>query len=181
MKKLAVQMVCVMILLCACADTGQARFAEFVSRTAEAENISFTADVTTEYDDKTAQFKLRYEQNAEGTAVEVVQPELLAGIRAHLSGDDMSLEYDGAMLDLGTLEAAELSPMSALPLLARALMDAHTEITWVEGDNIAARLIPADDYLVTVWIGSDLIPKNAEISYKEKTVVFIEISDWSIS
>ena len=181
MKKIVPLIMCIAMLLCACADTGEEQFAMFVSRTAEAENISFTADVRTEYDDKTAEFKLRYEQNADGASVEVIEPEMLAGIKAHLKDNDLSLEYDGAMLNIGTLEAAELSPMSALPLFARALTGAHTEITWVEGDNIAARLVPADDYLVTVWISAELAPISAEISYKEQTVVFIDISDWSIS
>ena len=180
MKKIVPLIMCLIVLLCACADTGQERFAEFVKRTAEAENISFTAEVRTEYDDKTAVFKLGYEQNADAASVEVIEPEMLTGIKARLKDDGLSLEYDGAMLDIGTLDDAELSPMSALPLLARALTDAHTEMTWVKGDNIAARLVPSDDYLVTVWISSELAPISAEISYKEKTVVFIDISDWSI-
>lgn len=46
---------------------------------------------------------------------------------------------------------------------------------------LAARIIPADDYVVTLWIDSSLTPRSAEISYKENTVVLVEISDWSVS
>ncbi len=181
MKKIVPLIVCLMMLLCACSDTGEKEFIEFVGRAACAENISFNADVRTEYDDKTAQFKLRYEQNGESASVEVLEPELLAGIKAMLTGDDLALEYDGAMLDIGTLPDAELSPMSSLPLLARAMKNGHVEITWVEDERIAARIVPADDYAVTLWINASLVPESAEISYKEQSVVFIEISDWRIS
>ena len=145
------------------------------------ENISFSAHVSAQYDDKTAEFTLGYEQTKDTASVSVVEPELLSGIKAKLSGESLSLEYDGAMLDIGTLDDAELSPVSALPLIVCAMRDGHLEISWVEGDMIAARIIPADDYVVTRWIDSSLTPCSAEISYKEKTVVSVEISDWTVS
>ena len=98
---------------------------------------------------------------------------MLRGIKANVMGKNLSLEYDGAMLDIGTLDDAELSPMSSLPLIVQAMRNGHLEISWVEDDMLAARIIPADDYVVTLW--------SAEISYKENTVVLVEISDWSVS
>ncbi len=180
MKRVLPFILC-LFLLCGCADDGRAQFAQFVSIVSSAENISFSADVTAQYGDKTASFSLSYAQTKDGASVSVVQPELLSGIKANLSGGELSLEYDGAVLDIGTLDDAELSPMSSLPLIVRSMRGGHTEISWVEGELIAARLIPSDDYVVTLWIGSDLTPRSAEISYKEKTIVCAEISDWSIS
>ena len=146
-----------------------------------AENISFSAHVSAQYDEKTAEFTLAYEQTNDASSISVVEPELLSGIKANLSGESLSLEYDGAMLDIGTLDDAELSPMSALPLIVRAMRDGHLEISWVEGDMVAARVIPSDDYVVTLWIDSGLTPRSAEISYKENMVVSAEISDWAVS
>ncbi len=180
MKRVLPFILC-LFLLCGCADDGRAQLAQFVSIVSSSENISFTADVSAQYDDKTAKFTLSYAQTKDGASVSVVQPELLSGIKAHLSGDELSLEYDGARLDIGALDDAELSPMSSLPLIVRAMRDGHTEISWVEGDMIAARLVPSDDYVVTLWIDSSLTPRSAEISYKEHTVVMAEISDWVIS
>ena len=168
MKRVLPFILC-LILLCGCADDGKAQFAEFVKI------------VSSTYDDKTAEFTLAYEQTKDTASVSVVEPELLSGIKAKLSGESLSLEYDGAMLDIGTLDDAELSPVSALPLIVCAMRDGHLEISWVEGDMIAARIIPADDYVVTLWIDSSLTPCSAEISYKEKTVVSVEISDWTVS
>lgn len=180
MKRVLPFILC-LILLCGCADDGKGQFADFVKIVSSAENISFSANVSAQYDDKTAEFTLAYEQTKDGASISVVEPELLSGIKANLSGESLSLEYDGAMLDIGTLDDAELSPMSSLPLIVRAMREGHLEISWVEDNMIAARVIPADDYVVTLWIDSNLTPCSAEISYKENTVVSVEISDWSVS
>ena len=89
-----------LILLCGCADDGKGQFAEFVKIVSTAENISFSAHVAAQYDEKTAEFTLAYEQTKDGASISVVEPELLSGIKANLSGESLSLEYDGAMLDI---------------------------------------------------------------------------------
>ena len=180
MKRVLPFVLC-LILLCGCADDGKSQFLEFVNVVSSAENISFSAKVSAQYSDKTAQFTLGYEQTADGASVSVIEPEMLRGIKANVTGKNLSLEYDGAMLDIGTLDDAVLSPMSSLPLIVQAMRNGHLEISWVEDDMLAARIIPADDYVVTLWSDSSLTPRSAEISYKENTVVLVEISDWSVS
>ena len=166
-----------LVLLCGCADTGEESFDQFARSVAESDSVCFSA----EYSDKTAEFTLRYVQRPESAEVEITEPETVAGTKARVTGDALSLEYDGAILDIGSFGDTELSPMSALPLLVRSMTDAHIDITWREDDMIAARLVPSDDMLVTLWLSSELVPLNAEISYKEQTVIFIEINDWEVN
>lgn len=180
MKKL-LPLLLSLVLLCACADTGREQYIRFSQTVAEAESISFTANVQAEYSDKTSQFTLSYSKTADGESIEVIKPDDLAGIKANTDGASLSLEYDGAMLDVGTLADAQLSPMSALPLIVRAICTGQPDISWVEGDLTATCIIPDDDITVTLWIDEDLVPKTAEICCNERTVIFAEISDWVIS
>ena len=120
-------------------------------------------------------------QDENGAVVEILEPELVAGIKARVSEDTTQLEYEGVILDIGTLSDNGLSPMSALPVLVKAMREGHLDIVWTEDDMLAARIIPSDDITVTLWLSKELVPLNAEISCDEKTVAFIEITDWSVS
>lgn len=178
-KVILLLMIC-LVVLTGCGDNGEKIFLKFAENVGAAGEISFTAKVRAEYSDKTAEFTLDYEQDSEGTEIEIVEPETVKGIKAKVSNDGLSLEYEGAILDIGKLTDRGLSPVSALPLLAGAMKDAHIDLVWTEENLVAARLIPADDTVVTLWISSDLVPQNAEITYKDQTLVYIEISDWEV-
>lgn len=180
MRKYLIPLVLSLTLLCGCSRGAEESFARFIGTVAAAEDLSFTAEVRAEYDDRTLSFKLGYEQDAEGAVIEVVEPELIAGIKARVKSDAVTLEYDGALLDLGSLTGDGISPLSSLPLLIETLHGSHIEMTWEENGLLAARLIPRDGIAVTLYITDELIPVSAEISSGEKTVVFINISDWEL-
>lgn len=55
--------------------------------------------------------------------VEVLSPELIAGVRAVFSDTDWRLEYQGASLNAGTLSGEAVSPALCLPRLMSALRD----------------------------------------------------------
>lgn len=169
------------LLLCACGDNGEEGFKNFGEFINEAESISFTATLRAEYSDKTANFKLSYLQNDEGIRVTVMEPELISGISAHMTDDSARLEYDGAILDIGTLSDTGLCPMSALPITVMAMKNAYLDKVWTEDGMTVARLIPSDDTEITLWLNDELIPCNAEISCNGKTVVFITFSDWEMN
>ncbi len=181
MRKVLLPILLSFVLLCGCGKNAEASFNQFALQVAAAEEIDFTANVRAEYTNKTAEFKLGYEQNSDGAVVEILEPELVAGIKARVAPDSTTLEYEGVILDLGMLTDSDLSPMSALPLLAKTIREGHIDIAWTEEDMLVARLIPKDDVTVTLWLDSELTPLNAEITYKENTVIFIEISDWEMS
>ena len=181
MRKLLLPLMISLVILCGCADTGEESFMRFMQQVHSADELSFDAQVRAEYSDKTAEFKLGYTQDESGAVVEIIEPELVAGIKARVSDSQLQLEYDGAILDIGTISDSELSPMTALPLLVKAMREGHLDIVWTEDDMLAARLVPSDDFTVTLWLSPELTPLNAEVTYKEKSVIFIEIIDWKVS
>lgn len=57
------------------------------------------------------------------TTVEVLSPETIAGVRAVITGEELSLEYEELCLGAGTLSSQEISPLACLPRLMSALRD----------------------------------------------------------
>ncbi len=181
MKRNIVLPLVLAILLCGCGSGEESAFLQFREELANAESISFTADVQAEYEDKTADFTLAFSMENGEYAVEILEPEIVKGISAHVKSGETCLEYDGAILDIGKLTDRGLCPMSALPYLADAMKDAHVDMAWTENGLLAVRLVPSDDMSVTLWINEENEPVNAEITYNEKTVVFVKLHDWEMS
>jgi len=90
----------------------------------------FSAHITADYGDRVHQFTLRFDSGAD--TLEVLAPEILAGIQIGISESGTVLRYEGAVLDTGPLTADGLSPLAALPLIAHQwregfVVEAHYE------------------------------------------------------
>lgn len=171
-----------LLMLSGCAQSEEQVFLKFAESVAGAESVSFKGHVTAEYSMLSAKFDLSFSEKDGEAVIEVLTPEIIKGVKARVKDGETSLEYEGAMLDLGTVGDSWLSPMSSLPIMFRAIKDAHLELAWDEDDLLVARLVPEDDMTVTIWLDAEsMTPKNAEITYKDNTSVYIEISDWTLS
>lgn len=169
-----------LLLLSACGNGEEKAFLNFAAQVKNAEEINFNADLKAEYSNLTADFTLKFSENSDGATVEIIKPEILKGIKAHVSEKSAELEYDGAILDLGML-SDDLNPMSALSLVRRAITDGHVDLAWEEEGMLCVRLVPEDDKVVKLWLDTEtMTPLNAEITSGEKTTVFIEIHDWEV-
>ena len=67
-------MLCILLVLSACGGNAEDEFGSFCAELEQAQSIGFTAKLRAEYEDKTANFKLAYTQNAEGIKVTVIEP-----------------------------------------------------------------------------------------------------------
>lgn len=170
----------VCLLLCACGeDPAEEKYAAFAEELSRATALTCTASLRAEYEDRSERFTLRYEEDGEACRVTVLEPELVAGIRAKLNGDSASLEYEGLILDVGPLDAYGLTPVSSLPLLADTLRSGHLESCWTEGDFAVFQLIADDRTAAVVWFqGEPMTPVRAEIASDGAVRVFCELSDW---
>ena len=181
MKKLCLlTLLALSLLLAACGKDRvfKSEYESFSKELASAEAVSFTANVRAEYEHKTARFALAYTEDESGAVVTVLAPELISGISARVSPDGTSLEYGEISLDTGSLDSHGLSPMSALPVMMRALKSGHLDSYWTEDGKTVLRLIPDDEYICTVWFGDDMTPLRAELQSDGRIVVFAQISDW---
>lgn len=154
------------VLLCGCGVNGDAkRFESFRQELAAASEIRMEADVTADYGDSAREYTLRLTGTAEDSVVEVLAPELIAGVKAHLADGGSTLEYDGVILDTGALTEDGLTPISALPRLVGAAKAGHLDGAWREGDFVAVKLTPDDTIVLTLWMDAEtMTPRRAEIT-----------------
>ena len=180
MKKLRLCLpLLVCLLLSACGQNpAEARFLAFSEELRQAERLDFTAQLTCEYPELTADFTLRYALRPDGETVTVTAPEAIAGVRAHTDKEGRELIYDSLVLDLGEPDGS-LSPASALPLLVEALRRGHPDSYWEEGGGDAARLILDDQLSADVRFSPDTgLPVHAELISGGRVCIRCEIQDW---
>ena len=180
MKKLFVPLLLVLsLLLGGCTNKNEARFRAFSEELRSRSDVDLTAELRAEYDDRSCSFTLRCtEDGSGGCTVEVLEPELIRGVRAHLNADGTKLLYDSISVDTGEGGSA-LSPMGALPLLLRALREGALDSAWREDGCLAVRLVPEDEIGVTVLFDADMRPDRAEIDSGGKTVLFVDVTEFT--
>ncbi len=180
MKKLFVPLLLILsLLLGGCTNKNEARFRAFSEELRARNDAVLTAQVRAEYDDQSCAFTLRCaEDGSGGCTVEVIEPELIRGVRAHMSADGTRLLYDSVCVDTGE-GGSSLSPMGALPLLLGALREGALDSVWKEDGCLAVRLVPEDDIGVTVLFDADMRPDWAEIDRAGKTLFFIDVTEFT--
>ena len=167
------------LLLGGCANKNEARFRASSDELRARSDLQVTAAVRAEYDERSCSFTLRCTEDAEGCSVEVLEPELIRGVRARMSADGTQLVYDSVSVDTGDDGGTSLSPMGALPLLLRSLRGGALDSAWKEDGSCAVRLVPEDDIAVTVLFDADMKPETAEIEHAGKGVLFLDITEFS--
>ncbi len=181
MKRLCLPVLLLLcLLLSACGDrAGEERFREFSDALAQQETLSFTAALRAEYEDKTVEYTLRYEEGPEGALITVLSPELLAGIKARLAGDGAALEYDGLVIDTGDLDSRGLTPISALPALVETLRSGHLESYWTEEGRALFQLIADDELSAVVRFEPEtMTPLRAELISGGHVRVVCDLAGW---
>ena len=124
MRKLMSCVLMMTLLLAGCGgQEGETDSPEQLTGLIRGEYLSMTGwtgqvEVTAHYDQQVYAFTLDVRWCREGeTVLTVTSPELLSGITARLRDGEGTLEYDGAGLSIGALDADGLTPIAAVPTL----------------------------------------------------------------
>lgn len=167
------------VLLSGCTSELEDRCNNWLSETAARDAISFTADVTAEYPDGEISFTLCCsEDGAGGAEVEVLAPEIISGIKAHIAPDSSQLIYDGVILDTGDLDGWGLTPMSAMPKLIEAVRNGALESFERDGERITLSLASDDHIVADITLDGMMVPISAELLSDGRTVVLCKITEW---
>lgn len=97
-----------------------------------------TAEITADYGQRVYDYTVEFSLQGEELTLTITAPEEVAGITAHVSGEETALSFDGVMLETGPLTEDGLSPVSALPFLLRCVSQGFSDSCGWEEDGEAA-------------------------------------------
>jgi len=177
---------CLYILLPLCLVLGgcgtkaeEKAFRDFSEALSQRDDLSFIGTIRAEYDERSESFRLLYEQDGDMDRVTVQLPELIEGISVRLKEGASVLEYNSLVIDTGNLDERGLSPLTALPELARALRGAYIDAVRKEDSELVYTLIPEDGLCIDVWFEpGSMTPTHAELISDGVVRVFCDIESW---
>ena len=184
MKRFLATTLCVFAILgllsgCGANESAARRFREKV---ASASEIDITADVSADYGGRVVRYRLRYTESDGQGSVEVLEPELIAGIKARVSDRTASLEFDGVILESGKLDIDGLTPVSALPAIVNSMRTGHIAATGRERDLLILDITVSENSRQQLRLDAEtLTPIRAEIRSGDVMYVFCEIISVSMT
>ncbi len=142
---------------------------------------SIEAVVTAQDEKKVSEFTLLYTLNSEGETVEVLAPEMIAKVKAHIESGKAGLSYDGVILETGSALSEQLSPLMSLATFMDILAEGHPENSWQEkkdgAELIVTELEMPDGTILTLWQNqSDMCPVYADIRSAERVEIKIKFT-----
>lgn len=141
-----------------------------------------------ELNDETAEYTLHCSWSQDGTStVEILQPEMLAGIRAELDGNGVRLSYEDVSLSAGVPDAETIAPVQVLPLVMNAIREGYLleqGVDAVDGTDCLRLLFDTTgasggkvDY--AVWFGAGHAPVRAEVLIGETVPYTVSFTAFS--
>ena len=183
------QMTALCLALAACGGgTDRAeRTEELQLRFQELSAAQVEAELTCHYGGEVRNYTLRCAYAPEQSEVEVLAPEELAGISATLSGEELTVAYDGVLLDAGLYSGTEISPMWAVPSMLRAMGEgypleygqeeldgaAYLRVTFEMTDGAGGKRYYA------VWLDGEGVPRRGEIALDDTVVYTAEFTKFT--
>ena len=161
----------IIILLSSCAagsDDAEAVAAHFRA----VSKADYLVHITSSFPGRELSFSLDYSYNRDGDdKVTVVAPDEISGMSFSVKGDAATLEFEGAILEMGRLSENFPSPLAALPALIRTWNDGNfSELAITEMRGNAAYLLISriqeneEETEYRTWIAKDdMTPLYAEI------------------
>ena len=177
-----------LLVLCACGAAPEEE-ESLLERYRSADSFTMEAQITFGAEDQAQSYTLRCAYESEGTSeVEVVEPEYLAGLKASVEGENLTLTYADMVLPAGTLSSEEISPAMALPLLMRSLREGwlieESREDWGETPcvRVSCDLTGENGGKVvsTVWLSEESgAPVHGDIAVDEEIILKAEFTEFT--
>jgi len=179
-------LICLAALLSGCAAEQTDTRAEYLQQKYAAMNgYAATVELTTAERDESTRYRLDVKREDGETRVTVLEPEAIAGVSATVSGDALSLTYDGMALAAGGA-ATELNAVNGTDVVLRAAAEGFITEQNAEryGDTDALRLcleteLNGETLHVTAYFDADDAPLYAEIERDGWVMQYLEFTNFA--
>ena len=172
------------LLLAGCGEKTQKSAEDLQTRYAQTQGYEAVVEVAVPREDETLHYTLSLEKSGDSVRAAVIEPKELTGIAATLTGDALTLEYDGMALDAGTL-SPRVSALNCVPLVldgfSRAYLDSVGSETLDGKDTLRAdfSMTLGDETLGgTVWFTDGGAPVYLEASEDGKIIAAAEFTNF---
>lgn len=132
--------------------------------------ISGITSVSANYGDRAYDYRVSFEITASGGTLEILEPEEIAGVTAKISGGGATLSFDGAEVYAGEILPDDVSPLSAIPLMAdiwkNGLSTESVKESLGGADCISVSFRVSDDVFMRTWFDMKThLPVQSEFVY----------------
>ena len=147
-----------------------------------ADGCTFTAVVTADYIDQVHIFTLACKANNAGDVTfEVLEPETISGITGTIFSDGGKLTFDNTVLAFEHLVDGQFSPVCASWVLIRALRGGYLSACGRDGNY--TKVLVDDSYQddamhLEIWLDKENLPVRAEILWKGRRILSLEVKDF---
>lgn len=184
MKRAAVILLTACMLAgCGMANEGSDRVLALRAKLIAGQGCTFETVITADYGDELYSFTMECETDRQGELVfTVTEPQTIAGISGTVSASGGKLTFDDTALAFDLLADGQLSPVSAPWLMVRTLQGGYVTSCGQDGELVRASIDDsyADDaFHLDVWLRDDL-PVRAEILYRDRRIVSLEVRNFKI-
>ena len=185
MKRLAA-IILLAVILCGCEGSNEQmdRVLALRAKLLQGKGCSFDAVITADYGDQIHKFTLACQADEKGTVTfSVSAPENIAGITGKIDGEGGKLTFDDQMLVFPLLADDQLSPVSSPWVLVKTLRGGYITACGKDGDYLLTTIDDsyADDALqLDIWLNGDHNPIRAEILWKNRRFLSMEVQNFRI-
>ena len=186
MKRYAAMLICLAALLSGCAaEQTDTRAEDLQRKYAAMDGYAATVELTTAERDESTRYRLDVKSEGGETRVTVLEPETIAGVSATVSGDALSLVYDGMALSAGGA-ATELNAVNGTDAVVRAAAEGfiaeHNHERYGDADALRLCLeteLNGETLHVAVWFDEQDAPLYAEIERDGWVMQYLEFTNFT--
>lgn len=185
MKRL-IAVVLLMLLLTGCSGDGEEldRAMALRSKLLTSSGCSFDAVITADYGDKSYSFSVTCQADEQGNVtLQVTQPESIAGISGRISEEGGKLSFDDTALAFELLADGQVTPVSAPWLLVKTLRSGYVTSCGMDGQQVRVSIDDSyeeDALHLDIWLDQQNIPLRAEILFRDRRILSLEIENFDI-